>query len=107
MDDYVSKPYKSSEIYDCLAKHLGVEYIYKDAPKPPKKDMRLKPEMLESLPRNLLTELKEVLVSLEPERINATIHKVAKFDPDLQKRLSHHATNFNYPGILHALKKVK
>jgi DNA-binding response OmpR family regulator len=106
MDDYVSKPYRASEIYDCLAKHLEVEYIYKDTPKPPNKNIRLRPEMLKSLPQELLDELKEVLISLEPERINTTIKKVAQVDPDLGNKLNHYASNFNYPGILHVIKKI-
>ncbi len=28
MDDFVLKPYHPSEIFDCLAKHLGVQYLY-------------------------------------------------------------------------------
>jgi CheY-like chemotaxis protein len=28
MDDYVCKPYRSEEVYACLAKHLGVKYLY-------------------------------------------------------------------------------
>ena len=30
MDDYLSKPYRAAEVYDCLAKYLGVTYVYED-----------------------------------------------------------------------------
>ena len=26
LDDYVSKPYRPEEIFDCMARHLGVRY---------------------------------------------------------------------------------
>lgn len=32
MDDYISKPYRSAEIYDCLEKHLGVTFLYEPTP---------------------------------------------------------------------------
>lgn len=32
MDDYISKPYRSAEIYECLEKHLGVTYLYEPIP---------------------------------------------------------------------------
>ena len=31
MDDFVRKPYRFQEIYDSLAKQLGVKYIYRDS----------------------------------------------------------------------------
>ena len=31
MDDFVRKPYRFDEIYGCLARHLGVKYIYQSA----------------------------------------------------------------------------
>lgn len=30
MDDYISKPYQAEEIYKCMTKHLGLEFIYKN-----------------------------------------------------------------------------
>ena len=32
-DDFLCKPYQAEEIYGCLAKHLGVRYIYADSEK--------------------------------------------------------------------------
>jgi CheY-like chemotaxis protein len=29
MDDFVRKPYRFEEIYDCLSKQLGVRFVYK------------------------------------------------------------------------------
>ncbi len=32
MDDYISKPYRAAEIYECLERHLGVTYLYESSP---------------------------------------------------------------------------
>jgi DNA-binding response OmpR family regulator len=29
-DDFVRKPFQFEEIYDCMARHLGVKYRYQD-----------------------------------------------------------------------------
>jgi PAS domain S-box-containing protein len=103
MDDYVRKPFRASEIYDSLAKHLGVKYLYKDVSMAQEQDTSLTPEMLSGLPEALLGELKEALESLDAERIEAVIQKVAKHDQTLQGKLIHFTENFDYPSILRAL----
>jgi signal transduction histidine kinase/DNA-binding response OmpR family regulator len=105
MDGYVLKPYRATEIYDSLSKHLGVKFIYEGAPKSQPQDMTLTAEMLEVLPEDLLKELSTALLSLEPRRINTTIQQVELYDKTLQRKLSRLAAQFNYPAILLALNK--
>jgi signal transduction histidine kinase/DNA-binding response OmpR family regulator len=106
MDDYVRKPYRASEIYDCMAKHLNVKFLYQDSPEPQEPGVTLTPEMLSALPEKLLSELKEALESLEPKRIEAVIQQVATRDQTLQKKLMHFAGNYDYPTILRALQRA-
>ncbi|MDD2769768.1 MAG: PAS domain S-box protein [Methylococcus sp.] len=102
MDDFVRKPYRACEIYECLSKQLGVRYRYNEAPEQEAAEV-LTPEMLSGLPEDLRQELRSALSSLESERIDAAIRKVAALDPKLQKTLSRFAENFDYPAILKAL----
>jgi signal transduction histidine kinase/ActR/RegA family two-component response regulator len=106
MDDYVNKPYRASEIYDCMAKHLGVKYLYQGTPEPQELDVTLTPEMLNGLPEELLRELKEALISLQPESIDTVIERLGIRDQTLQKNLRQLAGNFDYPTILRALQKA-
>lgn len=105
MDDYVSKPYRAIEIYDCLSRHLGVKYLYTDKPEPQQQSLTLTPEMMKVLPEALLKELREALLNLEPGRIYAAIQQVESYDKTLQQTLSRLAVQFNYPAILQALNK--
>lgn len=105
MDDFVRKPYHFDEIYECLTKQLGVQYIYADAQ--PTADLATEPltaEMLSLLPADLQRELGDALESLEGELIITAIGKVATYDIALYKTLSRLAENFNYPTILNALQ---
>ncbi|MGZ5006702.1 MAG: ATP-binding protein [Methylobacter sp.] len=104
MDDFVRKPYRASEIYECLSKHLGVKYIYSsDNPNTAQSTIELTSAMLTVLPEVLRNELKVALESLERERITRVIQQVAGYDQQLQNTLVQLTDNFDYPAILKAL----
>jgi hypothetical protein len=104
MDDFVRKPYRSNEIYECLSKHLGVRYIYEGIPESREQAVLLVPEMLAVLPEALRNELKDALESLEGERIALAVRQVGAYDKKLQEALDRLAGNFDYPAILRALR---
>lgn len=104
MDDFVRKPYRASEIYECLSKLLGVQYVYANLPE--KNDAvstRLTSEMLAVLPTDLRMALRGALESLESERINELVQQVASYDMELHRTLAMLVENFDYPAILSAL----
>jgi CheY-like chemotaxis protein len=103
MDDFVRKPYRSNEIYECLSEQLGVRYIYEGIPAQDQPAMALTPETLSVLPDELRSDLTNALESLEPKRIALVIQQVATYDKQLQKTLTYFAENFDYPTILKAL----
>ncbi|MDD5332562.1 MAG: PAS domain S-box protein [Rhodoferax sp.] len=105
MDDFVRKPYRFNEIYDCLSQQLGLRYRYAETPAPaPAGDGVLTAPMLAVVPPDLRRELQDALESLEGERIATVIRQIAALDPGLYKRLSQLAGNFDYPSILKALQ---
>ncbi|MDD5332559.1 MAG: PAS domain S-box protein [Rhodoferax sp.] len=105
MDDFVRKPYRFNEIYECMTKQLGVQYTYAETPaEPPVSDVVLTSRMLALLPADLRQELLEALESLEGERISAVIQQIASLDSKLHKTLSQLVGNFDYPAILKALQ---
>ena len=112
MDDFVRKPYRIGEIYDCLARHLGVKYLYRSA-RPgveagaPAMEM---PDRLTALPAPLRVELKAAIEeNLDCARIAAAIAEAGKTDAVLARALTRFAENFDYPAILRALaaKRVR
>ncbi len=104
MDDYVRKPYRIHEIYDCLAEQLDLKYTYESTTEEAAAGpAELKHGMLTVLPGDLCGELKEALESLDSDRINAAIQRVSEIDAKLGRTLSQLAENFDYPVILKAL----
>ena len=106
MDDFIRKPYKPAEIYDCVARNLGVKYAYEEAepvveeaPTPP-----LRPETLATLPQEVRDELVDALVRLDVRRIEELIRRISERDAALGGTLSHYAERFSYTPILQALR---
>ncbi len=105
MDDFVRKPYRLDEIYDSLARQLGVRYVYEQGAEAPPQEapQRLTAAMLDVLPREKREQLRLALTSLDAERIRAVINEIGAIDAALGRTLSRYANNFDYPAILDAL----
>lgn len=89
------------EIYGCMARQLGLEYIYgTDAFPEPAAPAELAPGMLAALPAVLRSELKDALESLDGERIASAIRRAGEIDPELGAALSRLAEKFDYPAIV-------
>lgn len=110
MDDFIRKPYRSREIYDCLCHHLNLKFIYSNASEQHEQheqqehDKALMPEMLALLPVELRQDLQDALESLDSERIDQIIEQIASYDRQLQQTLAELAENFDYSTILNTLK---
>jgi PAS domain S-box-containing protein len=103
MDDYVRKPFRVSEIYDCLSKHLGVKYIYQSSVEAQQEVVNLTPEMLSVLPQALRKELHDALESLDSVSIEATIKNISAIESELGSILTCLSENYDYQSILTAL----
>lgn len=103
MNDFLRKPYREHEIYECMSRNLGVQFSYRGAPQSGEAVQTLTPQMLQALPESLRTELKAALESLENKRIAQVIGQIGDIDRPLQNTLTRLAENFDYPAILKAL----
>ncbi len=114
MDDFVRKPYRAEEIYTCLAKQLGIQYVYRKpaaatgataaAEAVPAGQMIRK---LAALPAGTRIELADALESLDSERIAAVITEIGQSNAELGAVLHRLADNFDYPAILGALAQER
>jgi len=107
LDDFVRKPYRREEIFDCMAHHLGVRYLYREVPAggaPTDPVAALVPEALALLPQQLRKELVDALIRLAPGPIAEVIERVSTQDPQLGEVLARCAKRFAYTEILNALE---
>ncbi len=103
VDDFVSKPFQAEEIFDCLARHLGVRYVYQAATTE-KTTASLKQEQLADLPAELRKELTDAVISLDIARIAGVISRISEKNAALGSTLSEYADRYAYSSILQALR---
>jgi signal transduction histidine kinase/CheY-like chemotaxis protein len=105
MDEVVRKPYKPNEIYDSMARHLGLEFTYRsDQTQAKSMSGRLIPERFREIDTAKRDNLRVALESLDREQIEAAINAIGEDDKELQEVLVQLVEDFNYPDILSALE---
>jgi signal transduction histidine kinase/CheY-like chemotaxis protein len=105
-DDFLRKPYRSREIFGCMARHLCVEFRYGS---PGREDDGERPATLDAdevaaLPPALQEQLKTAVIFLDPGRVASAIAEVSKQNARLGDDLTRLAGQFSYTPILHALQ---
>jgi PAS domain S-box-containing protein len=105
LDDFVRKPYRPAEIFDCLARHLGVRYDSDPGELllKVKSTSKAAPEALAALPDDVRVDLRNSLITLDVKRIASAIRRVSDCDAALGEALSGYADRFAYTAILDAL----
>ena len=106
MNDFVRKPYRFEEIYDSLARQLGIKYLYQAETTDQAAPVALTPEMLAVLPATMRKELRSALEELDSERIAALIQQAGEIDAQLGQAMSQLAEYFDYPAILRVLDET-
>jgi CheY-like chemotaxis protein/anti-sigma regulatory factor (Ser/Thr protein kinase) len=101
MDDYIRKPYRPSEILECMARQLGGRYQRK-AVADGEPAAELRPEDLAALPQELRAGLREALLALDVERISAAIDRVSQENAPLGSALARCASRYAYTAMLDA-----
>jgi CheY-like chemotaxis protein len=108
-DDIVRKPFRQEEIFEMLAKHLGIRFVCEEIAPPatdriahvtPTLAPVLAPEALASLPATWLADLREATVRADLDRILSLIEQIRDRNPALADVLEDMAYDFEYQQIL-------
>jgi CheY-like chemotaxis protein len=108
LDDFLRKPYRRGEIFECMARHLGVRYLYR-ASGQASADVSagLRHEDLAALPVSLRDELERAVVSLDREWIARLVSQISEQNDSLGSVLARLAAVFSYTPILRALENCR
>jgi CheY-like chemotaxis protein len=106
-DDFVRKPYREQEIFDALAKQLGLRYRYgreseEVAAQP---NVELRPEQLAALPADLRSELHAAARRLNRRRALEITQRIGKVDPAVGELLGKLADNLDFGRLLALLEE--
>jgi signal transduction histidine kinase/ligand-binding sensor domain-containing protein/DNA-binding response OmpR family regulator len=104
-DDFVRKPYRPAEIFDCMARHLDVRYIRAEAASLGREQgAPLRPEVFAELPEALREQFTNAVIALDRERIAHLVHEISVVDPALGAVLARFAERLAFTPILKALQ---
>jgi CheY-like chemotaxis protein len=106
-DDFIRKPYRSSEIFESLTKHLGVRLIYADELGAALESVPTDTAALASLPDPLVSELEQVLLQLDTDAIDAVIQRIHQHHEELAAALAALAKAFQYGKILRMIEDYR
>jgi signal transduction histidine kinase/ActR/RegA family two-component response regulator len=103
-DDFVGKPYRAEDIFQCMARHLGVQYLYREPSiSGVEPALASQTEAFKALPEELRFQLSDALIALDVRRIAGLIQRVSERDPVLGSLLAGCADRLAYTPILRAL----
>jgi len=103
-DEVVNKPFRTHEIFETMAQHLGVRYRYGNAfPRPALAPVEVTAEVLADLPKELMEALRVAALSLSNEEFNGALDAVREQKPDLAEGLAGLAREFRFDRILELL----
>ena len=111
MDDFVRKPFREQEIFEVMAKHLGLKYVYEDEPVVPdagvEAEAQVTPQQLMALPADLRSQLHDAVVELDKERILALIEQIKTIDAHMARALDACVQTFALSPLLDLLEKIE
>ncbi|ACK70287.1 GAF sensor hybrid histidine kinase [Gloeothece citriformis PCC 7424] len=106
-DDFVAKPVRKEKVFEKIAEHLKVRYIYQQETQPKPQSQPLLLSNFESLksaiaqmPQEWITGLKNAVLSAREKRIRQLIEQIPQQDSPLVKTLTQFLNNLAYEKIL-------
>jgi CheY-like chemotaxis protein len=107
-DEVVRKPFREHEIFDAMARHLGVQYLYRERGRETGRDqdINLTPEMLGELPGDLLQELRRATLVLDWEAALEVIERIKVHAPQTAESLQNMVEGLQMGKLGELLKEV-
>jgi two-component system, sensor histidine kinase len=110
LDDFIRKPYKSEEIYNCMAKHLGIRFIYEECNEVENTSdessvIELTAEAFNSIPDNLQTELHKSVIQLDVEWSLSIIEQIKHENVQIADELREFVEQLDFKTLQNLMEK--
>jgi len=101
-DALVHKPFRSHEIFDCMADLLGAKYLYEEQDEETIKAPleKLTREQLSDLPPSIMQELYVAAQQLDQARVQEIAQQIAEIDPGIARAIISLADSFEWEQLL-------
>lgn len=107
-DDFIRKPYRDTEIFDALGKHLDVRFLYskEEASATADQETTLDEEQLQKIPADLIEKLQEATLLLDNEQCLQVAGMISDHNHELGKQLRRMVEELQYKQILTILDNL-
>jgi signal transduction histidine kinase/CheY-like chemotaxis protein len=105
-DEFIRKPYRDTEIFNALKKHLDLHFIYSDEKISTVEIEKPDKDQLMMIQPDLLAKLHEAVVLLDNNLCHKTIDLISENNYDLSKHLHQMVENLKYRELLTLLDSL-
>ncbi len=106
-DDFIRKPFRESVIFEVIAKHLGVEYVYEEESNQTEtQSLNLTPEDLTVMPQEWLDRLYYGSQALDDDLILELIEEIRESNSLLAKKLTSLVDDFQLKKIQEIIESI-
>jgi signal transduction histidine kinase/CheY-like chemotaxis protein len=108
-DDFIRKPFMENTIFDILAKHLGVKYIYADTKQASAKELTetvLTSTRLTCMSQEWITQLYEAALEANTNQVLQLIGKIPQTETILIRSLTKLARQFDFEPIVNLVEPL-
>ena len=108
-EDVVGKPFLEQEIFDAMARYLGVQYLYRERERETDRNqgIKLTSEMLAELPLELLEDLRQMTLVLDREATLQVIERIEVQAPDTAEALRTLVQDFQMGRLGELLSEIR
>jgi signal transduction histidine kinase/ActR/RegA family two-component response regulator len=111
-DDFVGKPFQEQVIFDKIAQHLGVRYIYADSgfsftSFPTRAQDALTLQDLNDLPDEWLAQLHQAAIQADADFIKGAIAQISAKSPSIAQVLTNLLRNYDFDTIIEIVETSK
>lgn len=111
-DDFVGKPFTESVIFDKIAQHLGVRYVYESPTKSSTKsddignqNVKLTANSLQVMPSKWLTQLEQAAVKLDKNLLIELLEQIPEQHSFIAQALQNKINNFDFDEIIDLVRR--
>lgn len=106
-DDFVGKPFSENIIFDKIAQHLGIRYVYESIPDLEPNNYRLTKDSFNVMPNLWLSQIEQAAEALNQDLIIQLLQDIPSENSDLKNSLQKLVNNFEFDRILSLAQKSK
>lgn len=99
-DDFVGKPFSENTIFDKIAQHLDIRYVYESIPDPEPNNYRLTKDSLNVMPNLWLSQLEQAATALNQDLVIQLLQEISSENVDLKDALLELVNKFEFDRIL-------